>query len=339
MAEVQEILIKEKSELQQHVSVTGELTVESLLPDFLDVQENDLATILGDAFYAQVKEWYYTSYASGSKEAECIFRCQKIVANLALAQYQNIGQLKISDAGYTQQKTQTTESGKQWQMDDLRDYLYFKGYRAIDNLLKFLETNKAYFTTWASDASAYTINKKFIVQSADQMQEYHDIQKSRQTYLSLLSTFKTVELFTIEPAIGTATFERIKTEIAAADISTDVNKILPFLIGACTKFAIVKACEQNLVEIRNNGLYVRSMRANNGNNRERSSAKSDELFRLKESCQTDAQQYLKKAVDYLQANASDTVFPEFYTADIYITSDDQDKIDYDNTLDKNIFLM
>lgn len=339
MAEVQEILIKERAELQQHVSVSGELTIESLLPDLLDVQENDLAPILGDAFYTEVKGWYYGSYADGSKEAECIFRCQKIVANLALAQYQNIGQFKISDAGYTQYKTANSEPGKQWQLDDLRDYLYFKAYRAIDNLLKFLETNKTYFTTWSADTDAYTINKKFIVQSADQMQEYHDIQKSRQTYLSLLPVMKTVELFTIEASVGAETFERIKTEIAAADISTDINKILPYLQGACTKFTIAKACEQNLVEIRNNGFYVRSVRANNGANRERTQAKADELKRLKEACEADAQQYLKRAVDYLQKNASASAFPEFFEDDLYITEDDQGKIDYENTVDKNIFLM
>lgn len=342
MPAIQELLILEPTELQDHVGVSGELSIQSLKPDLLDVQENVLQAVLGDDFYEEIKGWYYSAgYPAGSKEADCIFRCQKIIANLAMAQYQNIGQLKITDAGYTQMKTQTSEPVRQWQIDDLREYLYFRGYRAIDALLKFLEKNKAYFTTWANDAVAYTINKKFIVDSADTMQVWHDIQNSRRTYLALLPIMRSVEMFSIETALCPDMYARVKEEIKSADISDDVNKILPYLQAAVTKFTISKAAEQNIIEIRNDGLYVRTYKANTGdrNNRERINPGNNEIYRLQQSCEAEAKLFLQKAVDYLQLNASETVFPEFFESECYITEEDQDKIDYENSSCRKIFLM
>jgi hypothetical protein len=315
-----ELLVTTKVELKEHLGASGWVDISPLKPDLLDAQRQQLRPLLGNAQMEAIVTKYYTTTPPWTpKELKLVYLCQKLIINYALSQYQALGSIDFSGAGIRIAESAEFKSAKQWQVDDLREYFFTKAYRAMDELLEYLEAEKATFTAWAADEAAFTINKKFIVTDAATFQQYHDIQCSRRTFLGLQPAMTATEAHTIETALGTPLYDRIKTEIKSGTISEDIKKILPWLQAATAKYTIARSVDSNLIEVRRDGLYLRQYAANSGSNaiRQRNVPDPLALQRLSHSASSEGQQWLQKVIKYLNANASAEKYLEWHTSDLY----------------------
>lgn len=294
--------------------------VKSLHPDILDVQTREIKPLLG-AYYPTFLALYNDGAgvsALSEKQKTLLYYIQKAIVNLAVAQWVPSTNVKIGTGGMTETEDANFKAAKQWRVDDYQQQKFITGYRALDEMLQYLEAEKATFTQWAADTTAYTINKQFIVMNAAFFQHWHDIQDSRRTFVALWPIMRNLEQFHIKSALGTALFTRIKNEIKEDGLpSTHIQEILPDLQAAIVKFTIAKAADQQSITINHNGLFMRRYASGNGNSREKLKADEASLQRLSNACIEDGQLALQSVINHLNANASAEKFPEWFTSGMY----------------------
>jgi len=311
--------IKDIDEIKKYAGITDSTNIASFLPDLNDVEENKITSILGNALYVSLSAEYLAgTIVANSVKEKLLFKIQKALVNLALEQYSSLAQLSFSDSGIRQMEDANFKSPKQWQIDDLRDYFFMKGYRAIDELLSFLETNKASFPTWVSDSSAYTINKKFIVSDTRSFQNYYDIKESRLTFIALQPTMRIIEMMHIMPNISIGLFNRIKTQIEANNITADIKNILDLLQLAITQFTISRAIDTKIIELSNEGIYSRGFRSTMDNAREKIKSNSADRQNAQDSCIKIAESAMENLRIFLNENASAILYPEYFTSPLYV---------------------
>jgi hypothetical protein len=294
--------------------------IKALQPEILDVQTREIKPLLG-AYYPIFLALYNDGAgvaAMTEKHKTLLFFLQKAVCNLAVAQWVPSTNVKIGTGGMTEAEDANFKAAKQWRVDDYQQQKFITGYRALDEMLQYLEAEKATFTQWAGDATAYTINKQFIVMNAAFFQHWHDIQDSRRTFVALWPIMRNLEQFHIKAAIGTALFTRIKNEIKANSLpSAHIQEILPDLQAAIVKFTIAKAAEMQSISVNHNGLFFRRYASGSGNSREKLKADEAALQRLSNACIEDGQLALQSVINHLNANASAEKFPEWFTSGMY----------------------
>lgn len=311
-------LIKTIEEVKKFAGITNATKMASLLPDFNDVEELHISAILGNSLYNLLDSMYNSPSGVSGLYQKLLFKCQKALVNIALEQYSSLAQLDFSDTGIRQIEDSTFKAPKQWQIDDLREYFYKKGYRAVDELLQFLEENKAVFTSWVNDSKAYTINKKFIVSDTTSFQEFYDIKDSRTTFIALQPTMKIVEMLHIMPNISAGLFNRIKSQIAANNITSDIRDILDLLKLAITQFTIASAIDNKIIEISQEGVYSRNYRAGMDNSRERIKSDIADRKTAQSSCLQVAESTMETLRNYLNEKATELLYPEYFNSPLYV---------------------
>ena len=138
--------------------------------------------------------------ASITETTELHLRLIKLVriaaANIGMGNYMPQGKIQISNGGISY----TVDRNKQATAEDKADLqisFLDKGFRAIDDMLRFLEANKSTFTAWTA-SSSFTEFKKLLIRTAD---EFKIISGSRTVFLALVPYIEDVEIETIENAV------------------------------------------------------------------------------------------------------------------------------------------
>lgn len=332
--------LKTIDEIKKYAGITNATQFNSLKPDIEDVESLHIVPILGNTLYASLHASYIgNTIVSDSIQEKLLFKIQKALVNIALEQYSSLAQLDFSDSGIRQIEDATFKSPKQWQIDDLREYFFMKGYRAKDELLEFLEDNKATFTTWASDSKAYTINKQFIVSDTKTFQTFYDIKNSRTTFIALQPTMKIVEMMHIMPNISPALYTRIKTQIAANNLTQDIKNILEMLQLAITQFTVASAIDSKIIEISKDGVYSRSQRTTMDSGREKTKADIADRKTAQTACLQIANATMENLRTFLNGAASNTVYPEYFASPLYVKPPDTGAVNaiYENEATDKVY--
>ena len=130
----------------------------------------------------------------------------KIMANIAMANYLPIAKVQISNGGIAyiaERNKQATAEDK----EDLRRSFVYKGYDAIDEMLRYLELNPTIFTAWVG-STAFTHYNSLLVRNAD---EFRLIDGKRTVFLKLIPYIEDVEVETIERILPLGLITELKS--------------------------------------------------------------------------------------------------------------------------------
>jgi len=313
-------MIKNIEEVTQQVALSGAVNdINPLLPDVYDVQSKQIKPILGTAYYNHIVGRYNASTptpALTDKENQLIFLLQKAIVNLALAQWTNIGNVNLNQGGIHERKDNTVEAAKQWRVDDLRDYLLNKGFAAIDEILQYLEENieAEEFVLWKNSPQA-TINKEFIVPTAEVFNQWHDIKSSRRIFLTMIPLMRSIETFHMKPLLGPM-FPVIKTAVKT-NPSPAIKEFLSELQAAIVKFTINRACDLNIIQVTADGLLIRTMRPHQQSGRDFNIQAQRELANLANITRLDGEKAIETVINHLNKEASETKYQDWFNSDAY----------------------
>jgi hypothetical protein len=304
------MIFKTIEEIKDHVSVQVSMDFQSVAPDIARAEREYLIPYLGLDFYT-ILEQDYQNDTLDTEQADLLEYCQDVVALFALHNYLPLAQVDISDTGVNLHSSDTIKTAWQWQIDDLSEnYLLRLGYVALESMLSFLDENEDDYPEWVSD-TGYTKNKLFIINSPSDFNEHYYIQKSALTYLSFHPLMTKVELFQIEPEIGSAFYAEIKQAIAQNNVSQDIQDLFKYLKPAIAHFTVAKALRTLPVTLRHDGVVVNSYEATTQNSRQRVPADSLLLNRA-ESETKDACNFMARLKKYLDENASSEKYQAYY---------------------------
>ena len=247
------------------------------------------------------------------------------LANLTYLLYIPIGKIQISDSGVHVIETDHKKISSQYRIEDIKKSFKEAGYEGIDVLLEFLEDNASTYSKWKS-SGAYTVFKKFFINTAADFSDYFNINSSRLTFLSMKATMKKVEEFEIRPAISKALLDKIKTGIAGTLSSDNKTLLNDYIKPAVAHLTIARAAIDLPVEVTDSGLFVSSVVGEKISQKRK--APDNQISALISAAQKDGQAYIERMERFLNDNPDK--YPEYKASDIFDDTDDASKNDFNN---------
>jgi hypothetical protein len=226
------MLIKTTQEYQAYIPVNASLSIAALQTHIRTAEYRWLKPILGDALYAQL----VADYSAGSSDAKhlaLLDMARRVCAPFSFFLYLPFLQANVSDAGIRVAINENMRSAAKWQVEKLDEAAELQGYMAVEELLAFLEANKADYSTWAySPPSA-------IIPTALDFDVYVSIDASRLVYLKLAPHIRNAET-AISRIVSKAQMNALRTALAGGSPSEEVLELKMHVAPAIAHRAFAK---------------------------------------------------------------------------------------------------
>lgn len=224
--------------------------------------------------------------------------------------------VNVNDGGRTTSSPPNANTPAKWSIMASMEQAIIRGNNALEKALEYLEKNKADFATWA-DSEAYTENTALLVYNTTKLTQYHPhTNKSRRMYLMLRPYLEKFQI-SLAKQLGTEFFETIKTanstQISGGSVAEEMATVLDLTRAYITHAALFDAVpylniseDWRLISMTDS---IQSEAKLDNDRRNEIARKNDEL----------ADGALTALINYLQANASSSVFPLYFASDMYTT--------------------
>lgn len=299
-------LINTNDEFKEYVQISAALANTSLLPSVRVAERRFIAPLLGNVLYAALTAAYETAEESVSAITDDNLKAlaaitQEALANLTMMLVVPRLSVQVSDTGVRRNETDSVKTAFQYQEQNLQESYGNAGFDALEDMLALLESNPDdAFADWQTSDSA-TNEKKWFISSATAFDTYYPIYRSRQTYLAIRYIMQRIENFQVAKIIGQGLFNDLKD-----NPGTETNEVLlnDYICPAIALLTIAKALSERAVAVSEKGVTV-SFTAPDRNRPSREPAPSTAVNPMAGQLTTDANEYLSRMVDYIQANATD----------------------------------
>jgi len=248
-------------------AVVHDLNFESVQSFVEDASIRDLIPAIGRTTYVLIG---VGGDASGLAIAAQL--AKKCEANLAIAYYVNFGSVKLSENGAQVYQDGNNRIASDRKITALCNQSRLDGYRSLDALLEYLETDRETFTAYHESLERKARLNGFLNTTAD-FNEALYINENPLLFRSLRSYIRDAETEHIIPILGDEYAETLKANILARNCS-DVEKLLQRHIAkAVAQFAIAEAIPYRAISFDANGIFTNTVGASaDGGNVEKQAA-------------------------------------------------------------------
>lgn len=233
-----------------------------------------------------------------------------------------------SKSGLTSAKTQTSVPAREWMLVQLQQSLLQSACTHLDVLLRFLEDNRASFPLWVGDSTVSTIQRRFFLQSLFEFEKYYGLGHSYVTYKTLWPLMDHVQDRYLRKLLGDDFYETILTQLNDGSLVPELVTLKKNYINRIVAYkTIIRACDTLPIKIESNGIVTNEFIANSEANTQTSKAEMSKIRVIKEELAFDVQELQQDLIHYLNKNASDTVYTDWFDSDKYDDPSDDDTED------------
>ncbi|MGB1317303.1 MAG: DUF6712 family protein, partial [Flavobacteriales bacterium] len=244
--------ILQEDDLKEAVPMFNSIPYELLHGSLRIAERKYLKPILDTAEYAN--QVAAAGSATGNDLAlynEIKDALANIVVYLAVPKFDT----NMTSHGFTVKKTETEAPASQARVQNFRLSCLHDAMIGFDELLTFLETNKATYTDWAG-GEGYTELKQGFVNTTAQFNEFVDINDSRYLFMRLREDRTKVERTELKSFLGEALFAEIQAEIVSDTVSADNTALLPFIREAVSCRAITRGIVRLSLQVDEQGYLI-----------------------------------------------------------------------------------
>ena len=301
------------------------IKINSIAPSIEYVERMFIKPELGKEQYLELVDAYDAGIDTATAALQALHK-EVLLALAPLAAWHYAGAMvaQLTDAGQQETGGENSSGARLWVSNLQRQTFYDTGMQGIDNLLKFLDENKADYPLWVSGLG-YAGLRKTILQTTDQFNEYVDIGGKRKTFMALRKTIRQVEFLTIRKAPGEDYYIELITGLTDNNLSDENAAIVDLLLPAIAHLTMGE-CKLNL-QITDSGIFTISSSATDNGDKTMSAADIALVKQRQLDHAATGNQYLTNAIDYLNKTATNSVYATWYGSDLYA---DPTKSDYTN---------
>ncbi|MEO7176550.1 MAG: DUF6712 family protein [Saprospiraceae bacterium] len=275
---------------------------------------------IGSELYDSIATKFNDDTALAGLEEEFLELLQDAVAPYTIMKALPLLNMVISDMGAMENQAKEGTGGpvSQWRFKNALWAATLQAHKSLDQLLAFMETNKAeaLFADWAASESYMEARSAFF-SSTKQLNSFLNIQDSRTSYVAMLPSIRKAEQKHIQPVIGRAQFDSLAAKIKSGDALTNIEKDLFAHIERTTaEYSLVLGAAHLTLVIEGDGFKIIGSgdmfedKRNLTNN-----THSTAIAQLKDQAQSDGQTFKADLIAFLYSNAES--FPLFKNSEAY----------------------
>lgn len=240
--------------------VNRSLEITSLDSSLLVALQQHLRPWLGSDFTTELLDAWAASILEddpvplSAEQTALLPYIQRPLAMLAMYEYAKIGSIQFGENGIFRIEGENMKGAYKYQENQYKEAMLHNGYEAIEDMLIFLNTNRADYTTWdVSDEAARS--RELFINTAAEFRLAYSKHITRYTFEMLRGIVEDVQLFAIRPLIGEDEYEALKTAIAGTDPLTAPQKaLLKVIQKAVAAFTVKEAVQKMWLRIEGNKL-------------------------------------------------------------------------------------
>ncbi len=310
--------ITQEDEIKAFSGASVALSPDTLTPYLIQSRaEKELRNILTDSLYDELLVLYTndTLNAPGNEHAKALLPyVQKPLLLLAIYDFLCEGHATVSDAGI--QVANRDRTAFRWQQVELKNSYIEKAYFSLDELIRYLNKNKADFADWES-SSSYALDKGHFINDVETFQKWVNIRESYRMLVVLRPSIRNIEESLIKNLLTTTIYEQLKSDILDDDLDADQLKLLEFLEPAVAYRSMADAVETMHIDLTADGGYVKSLAKTEDNSQEVKIAKENQLRSYYDKLLSKGEMWLTKLRKYLNENASSEKYSSYFESDHY----------------------
>ena len=316
-------LITTIEELKEVTGLGHGNRIEQYQADIEEAEIDYLIPVLGDETYEMALAVYEAPHTVLPEDialyAPLLPLSRRIVGNLAVASNLDLLQVQITEAGITRLEENGEKSAYHYQKKEAQNYFSRRGFRAIEQLLSYLEKKQDVYADW-KESDAFSQNFSLLIPSATEFQKHYNINSSRRTYLALQTILRRVENFRIKEIIGLAMYQSLMHSIRndaeppqTGAVKADNAYLLDnFIRPALAHLAIAQAVFELNLSISATGVHVSEELSTMDKGEQKRQPSKIDVALIAEKCERFGDLYLSNMKKYLLEASSDTRYPEYY---------------------------
>ncbi len=305
------------AEWRRIMPMASEIELSSL-PKTDIAESKYLLPILGQALYDALQT-AYTNNTMTTAQSKLLIYCQGIIGPHSIIRTLPLKQTLLSDAGLLVNENENNPRPFKWQYHEAITALYNIAYEHYELLITYLRANRTTFTDWAS--SPYNAASVFhIIRDGDELREVLPIDMPHRCYWALKPLFDSHCAEFMITNIGSEYYADLNTRLKADGFDKASNEYL-FVVRklrmAAARYAMKYAAIEMSLRFSPNGFtIVDEIKDNAEEGRTDAGATRLNLF-INEMGEA-AGKFMQEAVDYLNNNASVSVFDTYYNSSKYV---------------------
>ena len=312
-------LIDNISQVLNAASINVSNTIENWYPYIEEAQETFIRPVLGDELYDQLLD---TAEAIISHEIEkrpvderLAILLEKIRKPLSLYSLwlgaDEFG-VSVSSQGIQVIETPTHKTAPQYRVQNLKENWIRRANTALDLALKFIEENLDDYPAYIQQDSDLFIRTTL---------EYNsevDIRESRRVFIALKPVIRSIENKYIRPTLSPQLFDELKTARRSNETLAEENlKLLGLIRPALAHLAMARALQEIAIDFLDWGIFdtagntFANVSSKQASNKERIAVMYEANLR-------DGEAELKALQQFLDENASETLYPAYFHSSRYV---------------------
>lgn len=307
------MLFKTIQDVKTYFNVDANTKFDTLKPYIQAAEDNYIVQVLGEALYAALDTAVSTNTFT-AEETALLKEVRKPTIQLAMYLGFPHLALRINDTGIMKANTEDYNAADKGEIYFARVQCLIDGYRAIDSLYRFLETNAADYPDWTSSA-AYSRYKDHFVNTAETF-GIHTGMYSRLFFTKAQASMAIQELLKVQGFIGEAFYIDLKAKYKAGNASLVEQELIGLLCKPIALYTyaacLVDPDTREVIRIIN-AKTADELTQKNINSKDY----KQEYYELSQLKENEASALMAQVKSYLNATASASVFALYYSSEKY----------------------
>lgn len=209
-------------------ALDADLNLKNLLPDIITAT-NDVIDLIGIEVYNKAVQ-AYASGVTADEDKLFVYSVRYPIAVNAYRLFAPSNDLAHTNNGRKMKQDDNEKLPFQWMIDADNASMEKRYYRALDDLIKFLDRSKVeteltttLYTIW-TNSDAFIATQKLFIRTVSEFDEVFPIQ-SRLLLIKLAPGISKCEQYEIRPRVGTTKFNALKTALKSNTAITDATDL------------------------------------------------------------------------------------------------------------------
>jgi hypothetical protein len=233
--------------------IDADLKIQNLIPD-LNTATNDVIDLIGIEVYNKAFE-LYNEGVTADENKDFIYAVRYPIAVNAYRLFSESNDVAHTNNGRKMRIDENQKQAFEWMLDRDNIALEKRYYRALDDLIKFLdrsktntETSTTLYTIWTT-SDAFKATHNLFIRTVAEFDRFFTI-KSRLLLIKLAPALFECEQYKIKPRVGASKFTALKQAlIAGTPTSTDDLELIRLIQKASVFYALAWAMPRLSVQL------------------------------------------------------------------------------------------